>query len=396
MSKPDSVKRILYVDTAISIAGGQVSLIEILRLIDTDRFLPIVCSPPRSQLSKTCVELGVEWLPVPLESTHVSTATQTVFFSALRDLFVSIYGVFYLAGLIRKNDIDIVHTNNFKAALIGGLASVLSGRPMVFHDRIHITHGLLGRLVALLAAKIIVVSQAVGTKHGRYITRRVRLIRDGIDVERFTPSGGPGPRHVIGSLGRISDEKGIIYLVESAPAILREVPTAAFTIGGAPFTPDDEVYLESIKQRIDELGLSGKFSFPGYVEDARGFLEGISVFALPSKNEPLGLVALEAMALQKPVVCFDIGGPREIISNGVDGILVEPGDVSAFASAIVALLRDPETAGQMGERGRQAVLKEFSSKVFVDKVMQLYDEICRVRVERGNTEASGEAGGVPE
>ena len=392
MSKPENPKRILYVDTAVSIAGGQVSLIEILRLLDTLRFTPVVCSPANSRMRTTCEELGVAWLPIPVESVHVSTVTGSGPFVVLRDLVLSIYSTFYLCRLIWKNRIDIVHTNNFKAALIGGLASLLSGRPMIFHDRVHITHGILGRLVALLAARIIVVSRAVGTKHRGFIANKVRLIRDGIDVDRFTPSGGAGPGDLIGSLGRISEEKGIIDLVESAPLILDQVPDASFAIGGAPFTPDDEVYLERIKRRIGELGLSEKFRFPGYVEDARGFLESVSVLALPSKNEPLRLVPLEAMALGKPVVSFDIGGPREIISNRVDGVLVGPGDRGAFAQAIADLLKDPQTARQMGARGRQTVAKRFSHRVFVDTVMRLYDEICHSPAASDRAGESGRSG----
>jgi hypothetical protein len=189
MSKAEGHTRILYIDTGVSIAGGQKSLIEILKLLDLSRFNPVVCSPGGSRMRAVCLEHGVTWLPIPFKSVHVSSQAGSRIAAGLRDVFGSLYGVFYLARLIRKHKIDIVHANNFKAALVGGLASMLSGRPMIFHDRIHITHGVLGWFAALLARRIVVVSKAVAAKHGRYITRKVRLIYNGIDVDKFSAPG---------------------------------------------------------------------------------------------------------------------------------------------------------------------------------------------------------------
>ncbi|MFH1314167.1 MAG: glycosyltransferase family 4 protein [Candidatus Eisenbacteria bacterium] len=381
MSKADCRTRILYVDTGVSIAGGQISLIEILKCLDTARFTPVVCSPGGSRMRAVCMERGVTWLPIPFRSIHVSSqagdrVSGDRVSGGLKDAFGSLYGVFHLARLIRKHKIDIVHANNFKAALIGGVASALAGRPMIFHDRIHITHGALGWFTALLAARIVVVSRAVAAKHGRYMTRKVNLVYDGIDVDKFTARGESGQTNRVCYVGRISEEKAILRLVDAAPLVLEHVPDARFVVAGEPFTPDDEAYLEKIRQRIDKFGLAARFEFPGYVDDVPELLQSISVFALPSRKEPLGLVVMEAMALRKPVVAFDTGGPQEIVTNGDDGVLVKPGDVAAFADAIAGLLKDPGTASRMGDKGRQTVVERFSSPIFVERIMQVYDEIA--------------------
>jgi glycosyltransferase involved in cell wall biosynthesis len=384
MSRADGRTRVLYVDTGVSIAGGQVSLIEMLKFLDTARFTPVVCSPPTSGMRTICRERGVAWLSLPFQSVHLSSRAGSRIAAALEDALGSLYGIFYLARLVRRQRIDIVHANNFKAALVGGLASVLTGRPMIFHDRIHITHGALGWFVALLARRIVVVSKAVGAKHGPHMRRKVSLIYDGIDVERFAARGEHSGTNRVCYVGRISDEKGILRLVDAAPLVLTQVPGARFVIAGAPFTPADRDYYGKITRRVDELGLQAHFEFPGYVDDVPYLLQDISVFALPSKKEPLGLVVMEAMALKKPVVAFDTGGPREIISNNDDGVLVKPGDVGAFAEAIVRLLKDPAAARQIGERGRKTVIERFSSPVFVERIMDLYEEIAPPRME-GNS-----------
>jgi glycosyltransferase involved in cell wall biosynthesis len=100
------------------------------------------------------------------------------------------------------------------------------------------------------------------------------------------------------------------------------------------------------------------------------------VLALPSKNEPLGLVVLEAMALRRPVVAFDIGGPREIVTSEVDGILVPPGNLAGFAQAVVRMLTDKELARHIGEMGRQTVTSRFSSTLMAGHIEEVYRGIC--------------------
>jgi glycosyltransferase involved in cell wall biosynthesis len=307
MSEPDRRIRVLYVDTGLSIAGGQISLIEILKFLDTARFTPIVCSPPMSRMRRVCQERGVAWLPVPFRSVHLSLSGGSRTAASLKDAIGSLYGVFYLARVIRRHRIDIVHANNFKAALIGGMASLLAARPVIFHDRIRITHGALGWLAALVATRIVIVSKGLAAKHGPHMTRKVIVIHDGIDVDEFKARGQHQPGNLVCYVGRISEEKSILRLVEAAPAVLEQVPDAHFIIAGEPFTPDDKVYLEKIRKRIDELGLTAQFELPGYVDDVPGLLQNTRVFALPSRRESLGLALMEAMAVGKPVVAFGAG-----------------------------------------------------------------------------------------
>jgi len=368
--------RILYIDTGLGLAGGQISLVELLRHLAGHRFQPFVCSPKGSALEKKCGELAVAWLPLPTRSVHLSTRQAGAVAGVVGDLFDSLYGVGLLAAHIRANRIDIVHANTFKSALVGGMACLLLRRPMIFHDRTHIAHGVLGRLVASMASRIIVVSQAVGAKHKGRAGRKARLVYDGIDTDRFVPAGEEPSEKAVCFLGRISEEKGLLSLVECAGLILASVPAARFLVAGEPFTPADAKYLESVKARIHTLHLDHAFEFLGHVDDVRPVLNRSTVLALPSKNEPLGLVVLEAMALRRPVVAFDIGGPREIVTSEVDGILVPPGNLAGFAQAVVRMLTDKELARHIGEMGRQTVTSRFSSTLMAGHIEEVYRGIC--------------------
>ena len=373
----DAPLKTLYIDTGVGLAGGQTSLIETLKHLDTNRFQPVVASPEESRLRLKCRELGVSWLPLPTKSVHLSARRGSPTVAAVRDLISSLYAVGYLAVKIRTNGIAIVHANTFKGALVAGGACLITRRPMIFHDRTNIAHGALGRVVAFMASRIIVVSKAAGSKYGPRAARKLRLVYDGIDIDHFVPVGEAASGMTVGFLGRISEEKGLMSLVECAGSILASVPSARFLVGGEPFTPADASYLESVKVRILDLGLKDKFEFLGHVDDVRTLFGRIRVLTLPSKNEALGLVVLEAMAMQKPVVAFDIEGPREIISSNVDGVLVAPGDLTGFSDAVITLLRDEKLARCMGERGRVTVASKFSSVDSARRIGEVYREICR-------------------
>jgi glycosyltransferase involved in cell wall biosynthesis len=370
----ESRARILFIDSGVFMAGGQHSLVEILKCLDRSRFSPYVCSPGRSGLRLECNRLGVPWRPLPFESeTRFARRSSRLLWKA-GDMLISIYGLFRLVHLIHRLRIRIVHANNFKAALVAGPACLLAGRPMVFHDRIHLTHGLLGRVVQALSARTIAVSLNVARKFGTQPGPGVRVIPPGIDVAVFEPGPGGGGC-LVGYLGRLSEEKGIRRLVECVPAVLDEVPAAGFIIGGMACTDRDSAYLADLKERVGALGLTGKILFPGRIDDAPDFLRALDVFVLPSVREPLGRVMIEAMLMEKPVVAFNAGGPAEVLSHGETGLLAEPGDSGGLARNIVLLLGDPGLREMIGRKARQSVKDRFSNRRVGESIMEVYEEL---------------------
>jgi hypothetical protein len=118
--------RALYVDSGVGLGGGQVNLIEILRSLDPNAVVPVVAAPPESGVARWCFENGVKLVPLPFRSAPPRP---------LADYLGSFYGVFFLARQIRAHRADVVHANTFKAGLVGGLAAVLAGAPMVFQEQ---------------------------------------------------------------------------------------------------------------------------------------------------------------------------------------------------------------------------------------------------------------------
>ena len=375
--------RVLYIDTAVGLAGGQHGLIEILRHLDPREVEPVLGAPRGSRLEAFGAESGIERVDIPFESGHVIVGSEGSTPGARAGMGAAgtgaaFRGVAALAGAARRLGIDLMHANTFRAGLVAGVAARLAARPMIFHDRTLFGHLPAGYALWTLAKRVIVISRAVGAKYPRLWAGKLRLIPDMVDTDAFRPRPGqerPG-EPVVGYLVRLDPEKGLVHLVRAAPRVLDRVPGARFRVAGEAFTPAGREYVEEVRREIDTLGLAGRFDFMGRVEDAPGFLAGVSVLALPSEAEGSGTAVLEAMAMERPVVAFDTGGQREIISDGRDGRLVSALDAEALGDALAGLLANPGEAALMGRMGREKVVERYSSGPVTAEICRLYAEVA--------------------
>jgi glycosyltransferase involved in cell wall biosynthesis len=371
----------MYLDTCTEMAGGQYSLFTLLKRLDRSKYVPILYAPGGSRLRALCAELGIETKTLPFRSVHMVSHSKPRLLAWTEDVIRSAFGLFFLAWSMARGDIDVVHANTFKAALVGSLACTLARKPLVFHDRITIRHGFLEKMVARIAHKIVVVSSALAAKHGEALRGKVTLIYDGVDTDYMSAghiSSEPdtGSSGTVCYLGRISWEKGVDRLIEAAGLVTARLPGTRFLVGGAPCTPEDASFQQKLLKLVDSLDLSGNIQFTGYVDDARAFIMNAWVTVLPSRRESLGLVLLEAMALEKPVVAFAVDGPLEIITDMKDGLLVEPDNVERLAEAILTMLEDHSLACRVGKTARETVISRFSAKTLVARISEIYDEIA--------------------
>ena len=133
----------------------------------------------------------------------------------------------------------------------------------------------------------------------------------------------------------------------------------------SPIYVKDRKYLKDIKKEIGDNGLDENIILTGYRSDIANLINAIDVLIHSSiKPEPFGRVIIEGMCLEKPVIATDIGGPREIIKNGVSGILVPPGDAVVLSSKIAYLLNNPEISREIGVKALMRVKKKFGLEQF--------------------------------
>ena len=123
----------------------------------------------------------------------------------------------------------------------------------------------------------------------------------------------------------------------------------------------------------DQLGLGGHVEFRGSVreDEVRRTMGSADIFLLPSHAEPLGVVVMEAMAMATPVIVTAAGGVREIVTGGVDGLVVEPGNVGQLAAAVLALAGDPARRAELGRRGRESIVARFDARIGARIVFRL-------------------------
>ncbi len=197
-----------------------------------------------------------------------------------------------------------------------------------------------------------------------------RIDGSGVRSEFAIPAGGP----LLVSVSRLFAQKGQRELLHALALVKREVPDVRLLIVGADAVEvHGGSFTGELKVLARELGVSDRVLFAGERSDIPQIMAACDVFTLPSFEEPFGLVFLEAMAMQKPVVSLDNGGTPEVVEHGRSGFLAPAKDVAALAAHIVTLLKDPELRARMGAYGRARVLEYFNTQRMARDAGEAYE-----------------------
>lgn len=206
---------------------------------------------------------------------------------------------------------------------------------------------------------------------------KIEVIPNPIDERIFFPSseaGGDG-RTVL-YVGRLEKRKGVDVLVEAFWRVVEEFPSARLLLVGSDTRIDDgkhSSFVDYLRTKLGDAGESVKFVGRVDREELVGYYQRSEICVIPSvvfENFPY--TCLEAMACGKPVVASDCGGIREMIEDGVNGLLVPPGDVVALSEALIRLLTDRSLSLEMGRRARERVERLYSRKAVVGKILEVY------------------------
>ncbi len=181
-------------------------------------------------------------------------------------------------------------------------------------------------------------------------------------------------RPIVGVLGRLDPQKGQEEFLRSLPTVLKRQPDVCYVIAGDE-TQGEEGYRAHLVELARELRVTEYVRFLPFTENVAEFLAAIDVFVLPSYSETFGLVLIEAMAMEKPVVATSAGGVPEIVENGWDGILVPPRDEKALATAISLLLENPTLRISLSRQAREDAQKRFDESHCVDQLVLSLDSL---------------------
>ncbi len=278
--------------------------------------------------------------------------------------------VFKLARLIKDHHIDVLHTHLSTASLIGAFAARQAGKPSVAH-----VHGMNSATCFKHSTMIIAVSEAV-KKHlcaQGLPEDRVTVVHNGVNLAKFEPMPiddarselGIDSSPLIGVFGRLSSEKGQRVALESMALVAQNIPNARMLMVG-----DGKDYKDLITL-AETLEISEKVRFESFNPNIQPMISACDVVLIPSQKEGFGLVAVNAMALERPVVATNIGGLPEIIKDGETGILTPPNDPQAISQALYELLLDPKKMQQMGKLGRKRTEKHFDLNIQISLVLEV-------------------------
>jgi sugar transferase (PEP-CTERM/EpsH1 system associated) len=301
-----------------------------------------------------------------------------------------------LLRCLRRTRPAIVHTRNV-GTLDTVFVSRLAGVPVRVHGEhgwdMHDLHGrsrkyrLLRRMCAPLVKRFVAVSSDLATwlSESTGISRdRITHIVNGVDCQRFRPDpqersrrtrefGVPSGAIVIGTVGRLEMVKGQDQLLRAWPSITRRAAAAGRQVrlllvgdGGR------RAALESLARELD---IDATVIFAGMCANVAEILQTMDVFVLPSLNEGISNTVLEAMATGLPVVATRVGGNPELITDGVTGYLVDPGETEQLATAVATLVQDDALRSRMSAASRRQTLERFSLETMVRRYDELYREL---------------------
>jgi len=290
-----------------------------------------------------------------------------------------------LRRIIRSGRFNLLHTFLYHANIVGRLAAIGTGVPVV--SSIRVTEidrpfriAIDRKTIKYVAAETC-VSEAVrqwSIEQGLPAEKLV-TIPNAVDCAAYeAPPGAirgelglpPGARIVL-FIGRLHRQKGPDVLLQAAAMLRERTPDLHVVLAG------DGPLRAQLAREAGELGLADRFHLLGPRDDVPALLADADLLALPSRWEGMPNAVLEAMAARKPSVAADVGGCREVIADGETGLLVPPDDPAALAAAIKRILADRNLAARMGAAARQRAEREFSIEKMVSRNEELYERVLR-------------------
>ena len=372
MNIPTTQASILFVIDGLEFGGGERLFLQLASKL-RDRHHIFVATDRGGKFAHEVRNLDIELF-------HVNMTRQL----ALKPFY-------QIRDIIRHKGIHLVHSQGARADFFSRLAG---RRARVPHIVSTIQMPVEGFEIGLLRKKIYRLMDKVSERYvdrfivvseflrktlteGRGISdERVVRIYNGIELDQFHPDlkrsnlrkqwGITTEAPVIGAIGRLVWQKGFEYLIEAMPVILQDIPQAKLLlVGEGPLRHE----LEGLAR---ELNVYTRVIFAGFRSDIQDLLSIIDILSVPSLLEGFPMITLEAMAMAKPIVATQIEGIVEQISDSDEGILVQPKDTEALASAILRLIKDRELGNRLGAAARSKIERYFSIDKMVKETEMVY------------------------
>ena len=377
-------RNLMFVSSYTGLGGGETIQLNLFEALSTGRYQLHLVVPGEGQFAKGARQLGVQVHILPFRGAT------TWFVPAI---WTRLPAARQLHALVNRLDIDAL-VSNYHALPFAAAAGKAARVPVVWYSIgwwfpvRPWQRGFFRRDVTQIAA-------ASASVRDRWLSHspvvppdRVPVIFPGVNPDTFHPGmdGAPirerlgiGPDvPLVVMLARFQHVKGHDVFQAMIQHVHAQVPEARFAVAGENVfgvRKDEQYKLAMLTHARQDSVLSRTLTYLGFYEDPRPVVAAADVVVCPSRFESLGMVHLEAMAMARPVVSMNNGGPAETIRDGETGLLVPPEDPAALAERVVRLLRDPALRARMGEAGREHILANFTADQFAARFAQLIDHL---------------------
>jgi len=355
--------------------GGKQAFYNLISRLDRRRFNPVVATAPTGRYAEMLRAKGVRLIPLPMNNRF--------------DMRIP----YRLARVVREHAVTVLHSHGGgRADFFVYLASKLVNIPVKITTVANLVEGwfevnplqlYVYKKIQRKAEKVfdhfICVSEYLADNliHQHELEKtKISTIYNGIDLDYFNAALEfprkrnellrEGEEILIGAIGRLVAEKGLEYLLECMPEVLKRFTQLKLLVVG------DGPLKTHLEKRVLSLGLKDNIIFTGFRSDIREVLSCLDILILPSLLEGFPMIILEAMAMAKPIVASDIPGIREQIIDGKNGILVPVKDSNALAIAIINILAERKVAENIGLAARKTVDEKFSIERMVAETESLY------------------------
>ncbi|WP_031386105.1 glycosyltransferase family 4 protein [Desulfonatronum thiodismutans] len=294
-----------------------------------------------------------------------------------------------IRNILQRESVDILHCHDYKANVFGLLASIGLKIKRVTTNHLWTGETFSLRLYEFFDGffanffnKVVAVSDAIAADAARFCIsqQKVTTIYNGIDTDVYHPCTVPCsslrnkfsflPEYfILGMVGRLARQKGHVYLFQALQEIIPIHPNLRLVIAG------DGPLRGELEQQITAAGLETTVIFCGIQTSMPEFYTMLDIFVLPSIDEGLPLVLLEAMSMQKPVIATDVGAVSRVIATDSNGLLVPSKDTKALVSAILQLMNNPKKSKMLAQNARLTVEERFSSRAMARNYEKLYHEV---------------------
>lgn len=374
-------KLCLFVTRLIS-GGAQKVVVTLLKKLSREKYdlTLIIGKTPENEPNL------ISEIPPDVRLIRIDSVVREI--SPVKDL-AALWALF---RIFRKEKFDALHLHTSKAGVLGSISGYFAGiKNIVYTPHGHIFSEtakipgvselpsfkkkilyFLRKVAYRLCSKLVALSEEDKNEQTALSLappEKFAVVMNGIDVDSFSQKQSRSGKNgiVVGSVGRLSTEKGHDILLKAFALALKKVPDMRLVIVG------DGSESENLKAITKRHEISEKVSFPGNTNDVRGFLSGMDIFVLPSRYESQGIAAMEAMSAGLPVIASDVGGIPGIITDQVEGLLVNPEDTEALANAIEKLAEDTALRKKLAANGRNRAEKDFRVEKMLSAYETLYD-----------------------